>query len=258
DVSIIDEMPAGRKPVKTYWRYSEKREQIYKFVKDQVQQGQQAYIVFPLVEESEKLDLEAATESYDRMTKGIFADEKIALLHGRMKSEEKDQIMNAFKAGETQILVSTTVIEVGVDVANATVMVIEHAERFGLPQLHQLRGRVGRGKHQSYCILIAQQPFSADALQRLKTMTATNDGFRIAEVDLQIRGPGEFFGTKQHGMPELRIANPVQDTNILIKARKEAFQLVHDDPQLLNDENAVIHAHFKESYRDKLNLLRAG
>lgn len=258
DVSVIDEIPPGRKPVKTYWRTSDKREQIYKFVKDQVKEGRQAYIVFPLVEESEKLDLEAATESYERMAAGIFSDLKIALLHGRMKSEEKDAVMNAFKAGESEILVSTTVIEVGVDVPNATVMVIEHAERFGLPQMHQLRGRVGRGQHQSYCILVAQQPFSADALQRLNTMTKTNDGFKIAEVDLKLRGPGEFFGTKQHGLPELRIANPVTDVTILINARQEAFKLASEDPQLLQAENSAIHEYFKENYRDKLNLLRAG
>ena len=258
NVSIIDQMPEGRKPVKTYWRFVEKRPQIYQFVKDNVEQGRQAYIVFPLVEESEKLDLEAATESYEKMSNHIFKDLKIALLHGRMKSDEKDLVMAAFKAGEIKILFSTTVIEVGVDVANATIMVIEHAERFGLTQLHQLRGRVGRGVDQSYCIQIAQPPLSDEAFFRLDTLTKTTDGFKIAEADLKLRGPGEFFGTKQHGMPGLRIADPITDIDLLVKARNEAFNLVHEDPQLLNNENSSINNHFSESYRDKFDLLRAG
>jgi len=258
DVSIIDQMPAGRKPVKTYWRSGDKRNQIYQYVKDQVQQGKQAYIVFPLIEESEKIDLKAATESYETMSTGIFANLKIALLHGRMKSDEKDSIMEAFKAGDVQILFSTTVIEVGVDVPNATLMIIEHAERFGLTQLHQLRGRVGRGAEQSYCIMIAEYPLSNEALTRLNTLVQTTDGFKISEVDLKLRGPGEFFGTKQHGLPQLKIADPIVDTDILIKARHEAFQLVHEDPQLLNENNKLIHQHFSLKYLDKLDLLRAG
>ncbi|MFQ5864082.1 MAG: ATP-dependent DNA helicase RecG [bacterium] len=258
DVSIIDELPPGRKPVKTIWRSDNKRSEIYRFVKSKVEQGEQAYIVFPLVEESEKMDLKAAIESYEMMKTGIFAKLNVGLLHGRMKSEEKEAVMTAFKSGEIQILVSTTVIEVGVDVPQATIMIIENAERFGLPQLHQLRGRVGRGGKQSYCILIAKAPVSADARKRLSALTKTHDGFKIAEIDLQLRGPGEFFGTKQHGLPELRIADIVTDTELLLKARKEAFQLAEKDRQILEIENLPVRAHFFKTYRDKFDLAQIG
>ncbi len=258
DVSIIDELPSGRIPIKTTWRYSDKRNDIYKFVKSKLDKGQQAYIVFPLVEESEKLDLKAATESYQKMAEGIFSNNKIALLHGRMRSEEKDDIMSAFKNGEVQLLVSTTVIEVGIDVPNATIMVIEHAERFGLTQLHQLRGRVGRGSDQSYCILIAKYPATEEALVRLNTMAKTTDGFKIAEVDLQLRGPGEFFGTRQHGMPELKIANPLTDTSILLTARKEAFQAVRNDSELTTLTEMLLQSSFFKNYKDKIKYMQIG
>ena len=258
DFSIINEMPKGRKPIITSWRYADVKPKIYKFVKDNILQGRQAYIVFPLIEESEKIDLQAATENYEQMKDGIFSDINIALLHGRMKSAEKESIMKDFKDGKIKILVSTTVIEVGIDVANATLMVVEHAERFGLTQLHQLRGRVGRGAEQSYCILIAHPQLTDTAYSRLNTLAKSNDGFKIAEVDLKLRGPGEFFGTRQHGMPELNIANPVEDMDILIKARNDAFNLVQDDPQLLNPENFVIRNYFEKYYKDKLELLRVG
>lgn len=258
DVSIIDELPKGRLPVKTAWRYENKRDEIYRYVQNQVRKGHQVYIVFPLVEESEKIDLRAATENYEKLSAETFAEFNVALLHGRMKSEEKERIMEAFKAGEIQILVSTTVIEVGVDVPQATIMVIEHAERFGLTQLHQLRGRVGRGKEQAYCILIATHPLSEDAQKRLKTMAQTNDGFQIAEVDLEIRGPGEFFGTRQHGLPELKIANIIKDKSLLQIARADAFELVKQDPQLLSDTAKPVREHFIEHYRDKFDLKQVG
>ena len=258
DVSVLDELPPGRQPVKTYWRPEAKRSKIYNFVRKQVAEGAQAYIVFPLVEESEKIDLKAAVDSYEKMRTTFFAGFKLGLLHGRMKSEEKEAVMSAFKRGEIQILVSTTVIEVGVDVPNATIMLIEHAERFGLTQLHQLRGRVGRGSKQSYCILIAYGQLSDEAKTRLDTMVATNDGFKIAEVDLKIRGPGEFFGTRQHGMPELKIADVVKDMKILQVARKEAFRLAKEDPQLLRHEDLGARHYFMKNYRDKYDLAWVG
>lgn len=258
DISVIDQMPVGRIPVKTYWRTADKRDKIYEFVKTRVTTGQQAYIVFPLIDESEKMDLQAASDAYERMSQGIFSEFTVVLLHGRMKSEEKDKIMSRFKSGDIQILVSTTVIEVGVDVPNANVIVIENAERFGLSQLHQLRGRVGRGNDQAYCILIAKPPLTQEAESRLNALVSTNDGFKIAEYDLQFRGPGEFFGTRQHGMPELLIADPIVDKDILLLARKQAFELVDTDPQLLSNDNGSIREHFSKFYLDKFKMLRAG
>lgn len=258
DVSIVDELPEGRIPVRTSWRYENKRKDIYEFVKSKVAEGQQAYIVFPLIEESEKLDLKAATESYEKMSEGIFSQFKLALLHGRMKNDEKDAIMLAFKRGEVKILVSTTVIEVGVDVPQATIMVVENAERFGLTQLHQLRGRVGRGREQSYCILVAKPPLTEDAVTRLNTMTQTNDGFKIAEVDLKLRGPGEFFGTRQHGLPELKIADPIQDTDLLIKARDEAFQIVNHETDFRQMISLLMQNSFFQNYKDKIGMMRIG
>ena len=258
DISVIDQMPVGRIPVKTYWRTADKRDKIYEFVKTRVTTGQQAYIVFPLIDESEKMDLQAASDAYERMSQGIFSEFTVVLLHGRMKSEEKDKIMSRFKSGDIQILVSTTVIEVGVDVPNANVIVIENAERFGLSQLHQLRGRVGRGNDQAYCILIAKPPLTQEAESRLNALVSTNDGFKIAEYDLQFRGPGEFFGTRQHGMPELLIADPIADKDILLLARKQAFELVDTDPQLLSNDNGSIREHFSKFYLDKFKMLRAG
>ncbi|MBN1347898.1 ATP-dependent DNA helicase RecG [candidate division KSB1 bacterium] len=258
DVSIIDELPGGRLPVKTVWRYADKRKEIYKFIHDRVAKGQQAYIVFPLVEESEKIDLKAATENYEQLSTGIFADLKVALLHGRMKNEEKEAAMDAFKKGDIRILVTTTVIEVGVDVPQATIMLIEHAERFGLTQLHQLRGRVGRGSEQSYCILIAEPQLSNEGLKRLQTMAKTNNGFEISEVDLQIRGPGEFFGTKQHGLPELKLADILKDQKLLNQTRADAFELVSTDPQLLAENVAPVRRHFVDFYQQKYGLVHVG
>jgi len=226
DVSVIDELPAGRTPVATFVRGEDRREKIYEFIQSEAEKGQQAYIVYPIIEESEKLDLRNATEMHEQLSRVVFADLKVGLLHGRMKPADKEAVMMAFQANEINILVATTVIEVGVDVPNATVMVIEHAERFGLSQLHQLRGRVGRGAAESYCILLAQFEKTEEARERLRIMEETNDGFRIAEKDLELRGMGEILGTRQHGAPVFRIGNIVRDQKMLESAKKEAEKLI--------------------------------
>jgi ATP-dependent DNA helicase RecG len=222
DVSVIREMPPGRKPVKTLVKPDARRDEIFAFVRQELDAGRQAYIVYPIIEESEKVDLRPATEMADHLAQEVFQAYRVALLHGRMKAAEKDGVMEAFVAGRIDVLVSTTVIEVGVDVPNATVMIIEHAERFGLAQLHQLRGRVGRGAHQAYCILLYQPPLVDHARERLKAMAETTDGFELAEKDLQLRGPGDFFGTRQSGMPTLRIGDLLRDHTIMEEARREA------------------------------------
>jgi ATP-dependent DNA helicase RecG len=222
DVSIIDEMPPGRTPVETKVFGEEARQEVKKLIAREVRAGRQVYVVYPLVEESEKMDLRDATKRYEYLRDRVFPKLSVALLHGRMKAEEKDEVMRRFISGEVQILVSTTVIEVGVDVPNASVMVVEHAERFGLSQLHQLRGRVGRGAEQSFCVLLASDKQTEVARERLGIMEETNDGFKIAEKDLEIRGPGEVLGTRQAGLPEFRVANLVRDLGILQDARKEA------------------------------------
>lgn len=227
DLSVIDEMPPGRTPVETQWREEKSLAGVWEFVRREIASGRQAYIIYPVVEES-KQELKAATAEYERLSKNVFAKLRVGLLHGRMRSEEKDEIMEEFRAGKIQILVATTVVEVGVDVRNATVMVIEHADRFGLAQLHQLRGRIGRGAHKSHCILIAPQKVTEEARARLETLVATADGFKIAEEDLKLRGPGEFFGTRQHGEVGFQIAHPLRDHKLLDLARGEAFALVED------------------------------
>ncbi|MBL8150175.1 MAG: ATP-dependent DNA helicase RecG, partial [Blastocatellia bacterium] len=227
DISIIDQMPPGRTPIETFVRTEEARSQVYNFVHKEILKGRQCYTVYPLIEESEKLDLLAATKMADKLQKEVFPNFKIGLLHGRMKAAEKEEVMGRFISAEIQILVSTTVIEVGVDVPNASVMIVEHAERFGLSQLHQLRGRVGRGAAQSYCILMTTGPKSKEASERLKVMEQTSDGFKIAEKDLEIRGPGEIMGTRQSGEQVFRIANIVRDRNLLEAARKEAEFLLN-------------------------------
>ena len=223
DISVIKGLPAGRKPIKTAIRGNKKREGVYDFVEAEIKDGGQVYVIYPLVEESEALDLKDATAGYEKI-KSRFLNFKVGLLHGRMKSNEKDEVMKAFIKNEIQILVSTTVIEVGVDVANASVMIIEHAERFGLSQLHQLRGRIGRGKRQSYCILMPDVKVSKAGAFRLKTMEETNDGFKIAEADLKLRGPGDFLGTKQSGLPDFKVADIVEDQFILVQAKEKAQQ----------------------------------
>ncbi|MGD9563328.1 MAG: ATP-dependent DNA helicase RecG [Pyrinomonadaceae bacterium] len=222
DVSIIDEMPPGRTPIKTVVLGEDKRDGVYKGIEREIALGRQAYVVYPLIEESEKVDLKAATKMFEELRDKIFPHRKVGLLHGKMKTADKDAIMARFVSGELDILVSTTVIEVGVDVSNASLMVIEHAERFGLSQLHQLRGRVGRGAEQSYCVLLTGDKKTAVAKERLGIMEETSDGFRIAEKDLEIRGQGELFGTRQSGIQQFKIANIIRDLAILEEARKEA------------------------------------
>ena len=228
DVSIMREMPPGRFPIKTIAKPESRRDEIYDFVRQQVDAGRQVYVIYPLVEESEKVDLRAATEMADHLAGDIFPELRVALLHGRMKPEEKERVMGAFARGEFHILVSTTVVEVGVDVPNASVMLVEHAERFGLSQLHQLRGRVGRGPHQSFCVLLYQAPLTDQGRERLKALTDTTDGFVIAERDLELRGPGDFFGTRQSGMPTLRVGDLVRDHQVMEAARREAVAALDD------------------------------
>jgi ATP-dependent DNA helicase RecG len=222
DVSVIRDLPPGRLPVRTIAKPESRRDEVYAFVKEQLEAGRQAYVVYPLVEESGKIDLRAATEMHDHLAQMVFPAFRTGLLHGRMKPDGKDRVMNAFAAGDIQVLVSTTVVEVGVDVPNASVMVVEHAERFGLSQLHQLRGRVGRDRHQSYCCLLYQSPLSDEARARLKAMTDTTDGFEIAERDLLLRGPGDFFGTRQAGVPTFRLIDLARDRDLLDRAQREA------------------------------------
>jgi ATP-dependent DNA helicase RecG len=222
DVSVIRDVPPGRLPIRTTAKPESRREDIYTFVRGQLDEGRQTYVIYPLVDESEKVDLKAATAMFDHLSQDVFQHYRLGLLHGRMKSDAKERVMKAFAAGEIQMLVSTTVVEVGVDVANASVMVVEHAERFGLSQLHQLRGRVGRAAHQSHCFLMYQAPLSDEARERLRAMTETTDGFEIAERDLALRGPGDFFGTRQAGMPTFRSIDLVRDRAILDRAKVEA------------------------------------
>jgi ATP-dependent DNA helicase RecG len=231
DLSVIDEMPPGRRPIRTYWKTLDQREQAYEGARKLLQQGRQVYIVCPLIEESEKLQAKAATELGERLKCEVFPEFCLSVLHGQMKPAEKDDVMRRFRDGEIQALVSTTVIEVGIDVPGATLMLVEDAERFGLAQLHQLRGRVGRADQQSFCVLIAD-PKTEEGQERIQVMARTNNGFEIAEEDLRIRGPGEFYGTRQSGIPSLRIANILSDVDILEKSREDAFALVKADPTL--------------------------
>jgi ATP-dependent DNA helicase RecG len=233
DVSVIDELPPGRRPVETRWSAPEHLPGIWEFLRQEVTKGRQGYIVYPVIEQSKSAEatrsLKAAIVEYERLQKSVLPQLRVGLLHGRMRSEEKEEVMERFRRRDLDVLVSTTVIEVGVDVPNATVMIVEHAERFGLAQLHQLRGRIGRGGEKSTCILVAPKNASEEAAERLNTMVASNDGFTIAEADLKLRGPGEFFGTRQHGVPGFHVANPVRDRELLDLARREAFALV-DQP----------------------------
>lgn len=231
DIAVIDELPAGRKPIITKIVFPSQKDMAYSLIRRELSLGRQVYIVYPLIEESEKLDLKSAIDGAEALKK-IFKDRKIGLVHGKMHHDERETVMAMFKSGDIDILVATTVIEVGIDVPNATLMLIVHSERFGLAQLHQLRGRIGRGGHDSHCLLMAYPPFSEDARRRLKAMETTGDGFRIAEEDLAIRGPGDFFGTRQSGIPELKIANIIRDIGVLEVARKEAFDLIDKDPEL--------------------------
>jgi ATP-dependent DNA helicase RecG len=238
DLSLIDEMPPGRQTIQTRVLLPTERERAYSFVRGQVERGRQAFIICPLVEESEKVEAKAAVEEHKRLQEQVFPDLRLGLMHGRLKGEEKETVMGQFARGELDILVSTSVVEVGIDVPNASVMLIEGANRFGLAQLHQFRGRVGRGEHRSYCLLIADST-TAVSQERLQAIEQTQDGFVLAETDLKLRGPGEFFGTRQSGLPDLRLAD-VADIRLLETARREAQRLFDDDPNLASPELSLL------------------
>jgi len=257
DVSIIKGLPSGRKPVETFIKTEKKRDEVFQFVQNELNEGGQAYIIYPLVEESEVLDLKDATAGFENI-KTRFPAHKVGLIHGRMTSDEKEAAMSAFKQNDIQLLVSTTVIEVGVDIPNASIMIIEHAERFGLSQLHQLRGRIGRGSRQSYCFLIPDFKVSKAGAYRLKTMEETNDGFRIAEADLKLRGPGDFLGTKQSGLPDFKTADIVEDQLILQQAKHYAEQLIENDANLNSPENSSLKLVFYPYFRAKQKFYEMG
>jgi len=252
DLSVIDEMPPGRQSIITHWLSPLERERAYAFVRSHVEQGRQAFIICPLVEESEKIEAKSAVEEHARLQKDIFPDLKLGLLHGRMKGEEKDAVMRQFRNGELHILVSTAVVEVGIDVPNATVMLVEGANRFGLAQLHQFRGRVGRGQHQSYCLLLADAS-TPDAEARLRVISETNDGFTLAEEDLKLRGPGEFFGTRQSGLPDIKLAK-LSDVRLLEMARQEAKNLFDSDPELGRPEHRLLARKLHAFWQTKSDL----
>jgi ATP-dependent DNA helicase RecG len=255
EVSVIDQLPAGRKPIKTLLRFDKNRLHMFGFIRDQIKLGRQVYVVYPLIEESEKLDLKHLMDGYESISR-VFPEYQISIVHGKMKSGDKDFEMKRFIKKETQILVSTTVIEVGVDVPNATVMVIENAERFGLAQLHQLRGRVGRGADQSYCILMCNDKLSDDAKIRLETMVRTNNGFEIADTDLHLRGPGDLMGTQQSGVLDLLIADLGKDGKILQIARDAARKLLDKDPDLIHEKNKNLRNHINNLHKNTLNWSR--
>jgi ATP-dependent DNA helicase RecG len=246
ELTILDELPPGRTPVETVVEPEKERARINAFIREQIAAGRQAYVVYPIIDESEKVDLRAATEEHRRLDEEVFPDLNVGLLHGQLSGEEKDAIMRAFAAGDIHILVATTVIEVGIDVPNASVMVVDHAERFGLSQLHQLRGRVGRGAEQSHCILVASG--SRDAFVRLRILAETTDGFRIAREDLKLRGMGDFFGARQHGLPEFRFFDAERDEDLLARAREVATEVVEKDPELERHEalRGVLEVRFRE------------
>ena len=240
DVSVIDELPPGRKPVTTVHRFDNMRASMYEFIRKQIKLGRQAYIVYPLIQESEKMDIKNLEDGYENVC-GVFPEYKVSKVHGKMKPADKDEEMRRFASGETQLMVATTVIEVGVNVPNASVMVIENAERFGLSQLHQLRGRVGRGADQSYCILVTGYKLSEETRKRIQIMVDTNDGFEIAEADLKLRGPGDIEGTQQSGVAfDLKIADLARDGQLLLYVREVAEKLIDDDPDASKPENAVV------------------
>jgi ATP-dependent DNA helicase RecG len=253
DISVIDEMPPGRKPISTKHVTDDRVEGVYSFLKKQIESGRQAYVVYPVIEESE--DLKAAQKMHQHLSERVFPDVRVGLLHGRLKTEERETVMDDFRRGDVKILVSTTVIEVGVDVSNATVMVIEQAERFGLAQLHQLRGRVGRGAEQSYCILVTSKMSDA-ARERIRTLVDSTDGFYIAEMDLKLRGPGEFFGTRQSGLPALRIGNIIRDHDVLEVARSEAQAFIANPPSAEELRQAV--SYIREHWQRRYGLVQVG
>jgi len=252
DVSIIDELPPGRKPVQTIHQFDSSRLKVFGFMREQIHKGRQIYVVYPLIKESETLDLKDLTDGYESIIREFpLPQYSVSIVHGQMKASDKEYEMQRFVNGQTQIMVATTVIEVGIDVPNASVMVIESAERFGLAQLHQLRGRVGRGADQSYCILMSGNKLSADGRKRLETMVRTNDGFEIAEVDLKLRGPGDLQGTQQSGLLDLKLADLTKDEALLVLAREKACELLDADPMLLLPEHRMVAKRLIESSKEK-------
>jgi ATP-dependent DNA helicase RecG len=251
-LSIIDEMPPGRQKIETRWLTPKERERAYSFIQAQIDKGQQAFIICPLVEESEKTEARSAIEEHKRLQSQIFPRLRLGLLHGRMKADDKEQVMMAFRDKETDILVSTSVVEVGIDVSNATVILIEGANRFGLAQLHQFRGRVGRGEHKSYCLLLADT-VTPEAENRLQAVEKTTDGFELAEEDLRLRGPGEFFGTRQSGLPDLKLVK-LTDTKLLELARREAQTIFEKDPTLDLPEHRLLVRHLENFWNSESDL----
>jgi len=258
-VSVLDELPPGRSQITTRRIPDRRADEVWDFVRKQVAAGHQTYVVYPVIEENEERELKAAIQMCNKLRREILPDLRIGLLHGRLDAEEKDAVMRRFQKGEVDVLVSTTVIEVGVDVPNASVMVIEHAELFGLAQLHQLRGRIGRGPASSYCILMTGTKVSEEAERRLQAMLGTTDGFKIAELDLELRGPGEFFGTKQAGMPNLRVANVLRDRDLLELAKKEAAGLLADSNlEVLKPALARAVGHLRSHWNRRYGLVEVG
>jgi ATP-dependent DNA helicase RecG len=252
DVSVIDELPPGRKPITTIHRFDSSRLRMFGFLKEEIAKGRQVYIVYPLIRESEKLDFNNLMDGYEAITRAFpMPDYQVSMVHGKMKPEDKEFEMNRFSKGETQIMVATTVIEVGVNVPNASVMVIESAERFGLSQLHQLRGRVGRGAEKSYCILMTGDKLGSESLKRMQTMVRTNDGFEIAEADLQLRGPGDIMGTQQSGLLDLKIANLAKDSHLVVLARDAAKKLLTIDPDIKLEENKAVRTQLSEQLKSR-------
>ncbi|MDP3730211.1 MAG: ATP-dependent DNA helicase RecG [Candidatus Omnitrophota bacterium] len=258
DISTIKELPKGRKPIITYWVEEDKRLEMYGFIREELERGRQAYVVCSLISrESGVGNRESAIETFEKLKNEVFTGYEVGLLHGKMSTKEKDKVMKDFKKGKIDLLVSTVVIEVGIDIPNASVMLIENADRFGLSQLHQLRGRIGRGGYESYCILLAD-PRTDAAAERLKAIEETLDGFEIAETDMDLRGPGEIFGTMQHGLPEIKFGNLAKDFGIMETARKEAFALIEKDPDLLEERHQLLKKSLYERFRGRLELIRVG
>jgi ATP-dependent DNA helicase RecG len=259
DISILDELPPGRSPIVTRRVSDERSAEVWAFLRKQVAAGRQAYVVYPVIDESETLDVKAATKMYNELSKRILPDLRVGLLHGRLDADEKDAVMRRFQRGELDVLVATTVIEVGVDVPNANLMIVEHAERFGLSQLHQLRGRIGRGPAKSFCVLMTGGKVSEEGEQRLDAMVRTTNGFEIAELDLQLRGPGEFFGTRQAGMPSFRVANLLRDRDILEQAKSEAALVASAPNAEITAEELSRTLHYLRSHwQRRYGLIEAG